>query len=115
MNNPPNNEIPGWFKPQAETIYLSLRMMAVAHKATIDLYVSEAQLQAARWKNLADTMAGPDASLEQLKAEFDRQRDTLSERAESIKNMPMVAVQAIDQIDALLERCGIKIPPEPQG
>lgn len=115
MRDKPNSQIPEWFLPQVQDIYLSLRMMAVTHKRIIDLHVGEAELQASLWKGLSDALEGPVPSLENLKAAIEEQHEILRNRADAIKKLPIQSTRIIDQIDVSLERAGIKIPPEMMG
>lgn len=115
MSTEANEQIPDWFKPQAQAIYLSLYALAIGLKSAVDAHAAEAQLRATCARGLADSLSGPTPDLESLKAALESQHETLSKCAESVKNLPTVAVQTIDQIGVILERSGIKIPPELQG
>ncbi len=115
MSAESNQQIPDWFKPHAEAIYLSLYAVALGLNNVIDTHAKASQLLATCAEGLADSLSGPTPDLENMRAELESQHEIFSKHAEAVKNLPIVAVQAIDQIGVILERSGIKVPPELQG
>jgi len=110
MGTEPNDEMPKWFKPHADLIYLTLRRLLSANKSLCDLNALEAKLHESHWRELADGLNNPDASLQQLRAILESQRARLAVLADDAKKLPMAEVKAIDRFDVLVRGVGITIP-----